>query len=79
MFSIAGICERYKDDEGNNILTYSIITTESNAQMKEIHHRMPVILDPEDEKDYLNLEIDPKELLLLLKGTERRLNIEDVE
>lgn len=79
IFSIAGICERYKDDEGQSILTYSIITTESNEQMQEIHHRMPVILNPEDENNYLNLETDPKELLPLLKGTERKLSIENVE
>lgn len=79
IFSIAGICERYNDDESNSILTYSLITTESNDQMKEIHHRMPVILEPDDEPSYLDLETDPNSLLSLLEATERKLLIKEVD
>ena len=56
IFSMAGICERYTDEQGNSYLTYAILTTEANEQMCSIHDRMPVILEPEEESDYLNLE-----------------------
>lgn len=75
IFSMAGICERYNDDQGKSYLTYSIITTDANEQMTEIHDRMPVILEPEDEKDYLDLNKNPQSLLNLLKSTERELII----
>lgn len=67
IFSIAGICERYLNEEGKNMLTYTILTTEANEQMKGIHHRMPVLLHPEDEQTYLNLEKDPQKISNLLK------------
>lgn len=50
IFSMAGICERYPGENGESILTYTILTTEANEQMKPIHHRMPVILHPDQEK-----------------------------
>ncbi|MDZ7836284.1 MAG: SOS response-associated peptidase family protein [Alkalibacterium sp.] len=75
IFSIAGICERYTDDDGESVLTYSILTTEANDQMRLIHDRMSVILNPADEKHYLNLEADPKEVQALLRPTEKELHI----
>ncbi|MCC5890360.1 MAG: SOS response-associated peptidase [Alkalibacterium sp.] len=76
VFSMAGVCERYKDDEGNSILTYAILTTDANEQMKPIHDRMPVILDPEDENQYLDLEADVESVQELLKPTKKELIIE---
>lgn len=76
VFSMAGVCERYKDDEGNSYLTYAILTTDANEQMKPIHDRMPVILDPEDENQYLDLEADVESVQELLKPTKKELIIE---
>lgn len=76
IFSMAGICERYSDDQGGSYLTYSILTTDSNPQMTEIHHRMPVILEPEDEAIYLDLEAGPKEVHQRLKPIRRVLIIQ---
>lgn len=53
LFSLAGLWELTKDKDGNLITTYLIITTEPNSLMKDIHDRMPVILSPEEEKDWL--------------------------
>ena len=78
IFSMAGICERYTTDSGESELTYSILTTESNEQMVPIHDRMPVILEPEEESYYLNLDHDPKDVQKLLKPTERVLEITHV-
>ncbi len=40
-------CVQYDDDDsGYKNYTYTIITTDSNKQLKFLHDRMPVILDP---------------------------------
>lgn len=53
IFSFAGIWETWKDVEGKEWKTYSIITTEPNKEMSSVHNRMPVILHPEDESSWL--------------------------
>ncbi|WP_051237764.1 SOS response-associated peptidase [Lacticigenium naphthae] len=66
IFSMAGICQRYPNKEGENVLTFSIITTEATNEMKAIHQRMPFILHPNDEESYLNLKLDPTQLVQAL-------------
>jgi putative SOS response-associated peptidase YedK len=57
-FAFAGIHSEWTDKNTGEILnTYSIVTTEANPFMAEIHNtkkRMPVILTPENEIDWLN-------------------------
>jgi putative SOS response-associated peptidase YedK len=57
-FAFAGIYSTWIDKTTGEILnTYSIITTEANELMAEIHNtkkRMPVILTPENEKLWLS-------------------------
>lgn len=64
LFAMAGIWDSWKDTDGNSIYSFSILTTEANELMQNIHHRMPVILSRPDEKLWLN-ENDPEELLSL--------------
>ena len=42
---MAGLWDIWKNISGKNLFSYTIITTMSNSDLKEIHHRMPVILD----------------------------------
>ena len=53
IFALAGIWESWKDAEGRLINSFSIITTSPNKLMESIHDRMPVILQPEHEEDWL--------------------------
>ncbi len=57
-FAFAGIWSEWVDKEtGEMIATYSILTTQANELMSEIHNnkkRMPVILTPQNERDWLN-------------------------
>ena len=46
----------------NNNLEFSIITTEAQGEISDIHHRMPVILREEEIKNYLYSE-DPMTFL----------------
>lgn len=75
IFSIAGICEFFTDKDGQEKLMYSIITTDANAQMQDIHDRMPVILRPEQETDYLNHELEPEKVQQWLQPTKQELSI----
>ncbi len=54
LFSFAGIWDSWLDVEGREHKTYSIVTTEPNHEMSKIHNRMPVILTPGEESDWLN-------------------------
>jgi len=43
-FAFAGLWENWHSPDGSNILSCTIITTQPNTMMQEIHNRMPVIL-----------------------------------
>ncbi len=57
-FAFAGIWSEWVDKEtGEMITTYSIVTTQANELMSEIHNnkkRMPIILTPQNEREWLN-------------------------
>ncbi len=53
LFSFAGIWSSWKDVEGVEFKTYSIITTSPNKEMTSVHNRMPVILHQSEEADWL--------------------------
>ncbi len=67
LYSFAGIWDTWKSQDGQEIKTYSIMTTEPNKEMKTVHDRMPVILHPEDEADWIEpSNIEPDKLGKLL-------------
>lgn len=58
LFAFAGLWEVWHDpaDNGQELRTCAIITTTPNALVAPVHDRMPVILRPEDEEEWLDLE-----------------------
>lgn len=54
-FAFAGLWEHWQDPKGEAIDSCTILTTEANELLQQIHERMPVILNP---KDY-DLWLDP--------------------
>ena len=67
LFAFAGIYDRWKDSDGNELLSFAIITTDANSLMKRIHNRMPVMLEREDEETWLKEGVlDDEELAEIL-------------
>jgi len=54
VFAFAGLWERWKDPEGDEVLSCAIITIAANEFMQPIHHRMPVILPAGAEARWLD-------------------------
>ncbi len=63
LFAFAGIWDTWKNEDGQEIKTYSIMTTEPNAEMREIHNREPVMLHREDESSWLEPANDDESAL----------------
>ena len=63
-FAFAGLWEIWKN--GREIRSSTIITTEPNELLGDIHNRMPVILHPDDYALWLDPDFDEKEPLKTL-------------
>lgn len=57
-FVFAGLCDYWKDDKGNEVRSFAIITTEANSLVSKVHDRMPVILPREAEEEWLDPRLD---------------------
>src|ERR1700737_2510294 len=55
LFAFAGLLDRWRDPQGDVIESCSIITTEPNSLLADIHDRMPAILRPHE----YDLWLDP--------------------
>lgn len=65
LFAIAGLWESWNDIE-----TVVILTTQANSLMKPVHHRMPVIIEPQNYQRWLNPFTSWKEMVPLMKSQE---------
>jgi putative SOS response-associated peptidase YedK len=54
VFAFAGLYDVWRDPEGNELHSYTIITTTPNGLVTPIHNRMPVILHRENEDAWLD-------------------------
>ncbi len=67
LFGVAGLWDTWNSPLGEVIHTCTILTTESNELMENIHNRMPVILTKEQQMTWLNPRIrDTEQLKSLL-------------
>lgn len=67
-FAFAGLWELWEGTgEGSALETYSIVTTEANEAIRDIHHRMPVMLF-ENAQFETWLSADPKEAAPLMRA-----------
>lgn len=63
-FALAGLWEHWQPPQGEALRTYTLVTTEANALLREVHDRMPVILAPEDYGRWLDPRVPGAEALL---------------
>jgi putative SOS response-associated peptidase YedK len=61
--ALAGLWEKWRSPEGEELESCAIVVTEANEIMSPIHDRMPVILAPENWDVWL--ETDAKDLQAL--------------
>jgi len=67
-FALAGLWEHWKSAEGEVIESCTILTTNSNELVQELHDRMPLILATEDYDLWLDPKVkDPKHLKPLVR------------
>lgn len=66
-YAFAGLWESWQAGEGEKVRSCAIITTDANDLVSGIHHRMPVILAPEDYGRWLAGPEDGDDLQALLR------------
>ena len=68
LFAFAGLWEHWKGGDGKFVESCTILVTDANEVIRPIHDRMPVILDPDDYRTWLDPGLhDPAELKPLLR------------
>ncbi len=63
-FSLGGLWDTWQGPDGKLLKTFTIITTEANKSLKDIHQRMPVIVPPDKRARWLDGNIKQKGKLL---------------
>lgn len=66
VFCVAGLWERWSPKAGEDIFSFTIITQAPNDLMAEIHNRMPAILSPDQERDWLDMSIPAADAIEML-------------
>ena len=66
-FAFAGLWEHWQDPKGEAIDSCTILTTEANELLQQIHERMPVILNPKDYDMWLDPTMQIEQLQQLLQ------------
>lgn len=65
-FAFAGLWDTWRDADGQQIRTCTIITTEANELVAPIHNRMPVILPRNAQEEWLDPSLHDDRILLPL-------------
>jgi putative SOS response-associated peptidase YedK len=62
-FTLAGLWENWKRPNGEWVRTFSLLTTQSNKVLADLHDRMPLIIDAKDRDRWMSEEEHPGDLL----------------
>jgi putative SOS response-associated peptidase YedK len=75
-FALAGIWSIWKNKDGDSLPTVSVITSEPNEAMAEVHDRQPVILEPRHYTEWLTpSNRPPVHLLRILPADEMKIEL----
>lgn len=64
--AFAGLWEHWQGAGGEEMESVTILTTNANADLTALHHRMPVLLDPDDFDAWVDCERIPAEEVMEL-------------
>jgi putative SOS response-associated peptidase YedK len=73
MFAFAGLWDAWKDVNGHWLQSFSIVTTEANEIMSQVHTRMPVILHARDYDRWLSRDVTEQPPVDLLRPYESEM------
>ena len=69
LFGLAGLFEAWESPEGERIESCTLLTTAADAALRALHDRMPIILDPEHYRRWLDPDLqDPEAILSLTRA-----------
>ncbi len=68
LIAFAGLWETWIGGDGSEIDTVAIVTRKANAALQPVHHRMPVLIEPDDFDLWLSESADPKAAEMLLSA-----------
>jgi putative SOS response-associated peptidase YedK len=66
LFAFAGLWARTRDDRGDELHSFTIITAKANDLVRPIHNRMPIVLAPSDYEAWLDPAVDGERARVLL-------------
>lgn len=67
LFGLAGLYDVWRDLKGREVKSFTIITVPPNRVLKNIHNRMPAVLDRKNENKWMDNNISVKTALTYLK------------
>ncbi len=76
LFAFAGLWSTWQSQPGENVDSFTIITTEANDIVQPIHDRMPLIIPANSYSDWLNPQMDPTIVLERACSNSRQLPLE---
>ncbi len=69
-FGLAGLFESWESPEGESIESCTLLTTAANPLLIALHDRMPIIVDPEHYRSWLDPDLqDPDSILSLTRSS----------
>jgi putative SOS response-associated peptidase YedK len=63
LFAFAGLWERWTHPEGERVETCTLLTTAATEHLRELHDRMPVIVDPIDYGLWMDPDVQEPDLV----------------
>ncbi|NNE26345.1 MAG: SOS response-associated peptidase [Saprospiraceae bacterium] len=67
IFTVAGLWDKWTDDQGEEIYSFTLLTQPPNKTVGEIHDRMPAILTRDQEALWLSDDLSPQQLVDMIE------------
>jgi putative SOS response-associated peptidase YedK len=74
---LGGIWESWSSPEGDHVESFALLTVEANEDVREVHHRMPLLLEEHEVAAYLageDMRAQPLNLLVDRHVVSRTVN-----